>query len=128
MVFSSNKTKSYKENISFNERKDESSRIKSKYPERVPCIVELSSKIKDKDINLDKNKYLVPNDLTCGQLLYIIRKRIKLGPEKALFMYVSEKDLPPSSSILSQIYQQHSDDDGFLYLKIESENTFGMLF
>jgi GABA(A) receptor-associated protein len=122
-MFGGNKIKTYKENIPLNERKDESERIKNKYPDRVPCIVELSSSIKD--ITLDKNKYLVPNDLTCGQLLYIIRKRIKMGPEKALFMYVSEKNLPPSSSLLSQVYSDFSDQDGFLYLRVEHENTFG---
>lgn len=124
-MFGGNKTKSYKENIPFNERRDESERIKNKYPERIPCIVELSSSIKD--IVLDKNKYLVPNDLTCGQLLYIIRKRIKMGPEKALFMYVSEKNLPASSSLLSQVYNEYSDQDGFLYLRVEYENTFGSI-
>lgn len=122
-MFSSKKNLSYKDNITFNERKNESMRIREKYPDRIPCIVELSNRLND--IKLDKNKYLVPNDLTCGQLLYIIRKRVKIGAEKALFMYVSKKVLPPSSSLLSQIYSEHKDEDGFLYLRVESENTFG---
>jgi GABA(A) receptor-associated protein len=31
---------------------------------------------------IDKKKYLVPMDLTVGQFVYVIRKRIKLSPEK----------------------------------------------
>ena len=29
---------------------------------------------------IDKKKYLVPSDLTVGQFVYVIRKRIKVGP------------------------------------------------
>ena len=35
-----------------------SQKIMSKYPQRVPIIVDCK-----KEINLDKNKYIVPNDL-----------------------------------------------------------------
>ena len=31
--------------------------------------------------------YLVPADLTVGQLLYVVRKRIKLSAEKAIFVF-----------------------------------------
>ena len=37
---------------------------------------------------IDKKKYLVPMDLTVGQFVYVIRKRIKLSPEKVGFVYV----------------------------------------
>ncbi|MCO5577661.1 hypothetical protein L7F22_031492 [Adiantum nelumboides] len=43
---------------------------------------------------IDKKKYLVPSDLTVGQFVYVIRKRIKLAPEKAIFIFVDEV-LPP---------------------------------
>lgn len=33
-------------------------------------------------------RYLVPADLTVGQFVYVIRKRIKLSPEKAIFIFV----------------------------------------
>jgi hypothetical protein len=41
-MFSSKKKNTYKEKVVFSERSEESSRIKSKYPDRIPCIVELS--------------------------------------------------------------------------------------
>ena len=70
--------KSFKQIHSVEKRLSESSRIRSKYPERVPVIIEkdFNSDI----IDLDKNKYLVPDELTIGQLVYFIRKRIKLPP------------------------------------------------
>jgi GABA(A) receptor-associated protein len=38
---------------------------------------------------IDKKKYLVPSDMTVGQFIYVIRKRIKLSPEKAIFIFVN---------------------------------------
>lgn len=33
-------------------------------------------------------RYLVPVDTTLGQFVYVIRKRINLSAEKAIFMFV----------------------------------------
>jgi GABA(A) receptor-associated protein len=58
----------FKNRISFNERLDEYNRIHVKYPDRIPCIIEP----KNIKVNINiKNKYLVPDDLTLGQLIYI---------------------------------------------------------
>jgi GABA(A) receptor-associated protein len=47
--------------------------------------------------DIDKKKYLVPADLTVGQFVYVIRKRIKLQPEKAIFIFVNNNVLPPTA-------------------------------
>jgi GABA(A) receptor-associated protein len=73
---------------------------------------------------LDKKKYLVPADLTVGQFVYVIRKRIKLSPEKAIFVFVNNV-LPPTAALMSSIYDEHRDDDSFLYITYSGENTFG---
>lgn len=100
----------------------ESERIRQKYPDRIPVICEKAEK---SDIgNIDKKKYLVPADLTVGQFIYVIRKRIKLTPEKALFTFVNDV-LPPTASLMSAIYEQYKDEDGFLYITYSGENTFG---
>lgn len=114
----------FKDQNPFEKRKLESSRILEKYPERIPCIVERNYKSNIQDV--DKNKYLVPQDLTMGQFLYVIRKRINLSPEKAIFILVNDL-MPPSSSLISQVYNEHKDEDGFLYIIYSSENTFGKL-
>jgi hypothetical protein len=44
--------------------------------------------------------------LTVGQFVYVIRKRIKLAPEKAIFIFVDEV-LPPTAALMSAIYEEH---------------------
>merc|ERR1711991_1086764 len=96
--------------------------MREKYPDRIPVIVE---KANGGDIpDIDKKKYLVPADLTVGQFVYVIRKRIKLSPEKAIFIFVDEV-LPPTAALMSSIYEEHKDEDGFLYITYSGENTFG---
>ena len=112
----------FKEKYSFEKRKEESSRIKNRYPDRIPVIVQ---KNPDSDIqDIDKQKYLVPTDLTLGQFLFVIRKRIKLPAEKALFVFI-DNIYPPQAAFLSSIYESYCDEDGFLYITYSGENTFG---
>ena len=114
---------SFKNEHNYEKRIAESGRILNKFPERVPIIVEKNPA--DKTIsNIDKSKYLVPADLTVGQFVYIIRKRIKLEPEKALFLFINNF-LPPTSALISEIYEKHKDMDNFLYVNYTGENTFG---
>lgn len=112
----------FKKKYSLEKRKQESKKILTKYPEKIPVIVEKSKKCSLNDI--DKNKYLVPEDLTMGQFLYVIRKRITLSPEESLYCFVNET-LPATSSSMSHIYNDHKDEDGFLYITYCSENVFG---
>lgn len=103
-------------------RKAEASRILQKFNDRIPVICE---KVEKSDIaEIDKRKYLVPSDLTVGQFVYVIRKRIKLPSEKAIFIFVNDI-LPPTAALLSTVYEEHKDEDGFLYVLYSGENTFG---
>jgi hypothetical protein len=47
-------------------------------------------------------RYLVPADLTVGQFVYVIRKRIKLSSEKAIFIFVKNV-LPPTGNNFCRI-------------------------
>ena len=112
----------YKNNISEDTRIQECSRILNKHPNRVPIIV-----CKEKNctlLDIDKQKYLVPQDMNLGQFIYVIRKRIKLQPNEALFVLVNNS-LMPSNKSLQEIYESNKDTDGFLYVVYSSENTFG---
>ncbi|XP_049396478.1 autophagy-related protein 8C-like isoform X2 [Solanum stenotomum] len=104
-------------------RQAESSRIREKYPDRIPVIVERAEKSDISDI--DKKKYLVPADLTVGQFVYVVRKRINLSAEKAIFVFV--KNILPPTALMSAIYEENKDEDGFLYMTYSGENTFGFL-
>lgn len=113
----------YKSMYSFEERKNEATKILNKsYPKKVPVIIEVSKKsIK---LLLDKKKYLVPSEITVGQFMYIIRKRIKLNSETALFFFVNNT-IPMTSMLMSELYDRYKDDDLFLTITISSESTFG---
>ena len=108
---------------SFEKRKEESAKMVSKYPNSICVIIEKSPS--DKSINdIDKHKYLVPKELTVGQMLFVVRKRIHLSSAQALFFYVNNT-LPSSSITMETLYLSHRDEDGFLYIRYTGENTFG---
>lgn len=106
----------------FEARKAEAERICEKFPGRIPVIVERTAKSTIPE--LDKQKFLVPGDLTIGQFCYVIRKRMALPPEQALFLFVGNS-LPTTGSILREMYQLYKNEDGFLYIQISGESTFG---
>ena len=115
---------SFKEKYEFEARKIECNRIQSKYPDRIPIIIEKHRNCKNLD-NIDKNKYLVPNDLTVGQFIYSIRRRINISSDKAIYIFTESGKIPATNSFLSVIYENEKDDDGFLYFKYSGESTFG---
>ncbi|KAF9672075.1 hypothetical protein SADUNF_Sadunf11G0003100 [Salix dunnii] len=116
-------------------RQAEASRIREKHPDRVP--VRISSGNEDSLYSSNSGntfpcnqacgalcRYLVPADLTVGQFVYVVRKRIKLSPEKAIFVFV-KNTLPPTAALMSVLYEENKDEDGFLYMTYSGENTFG---
>jgi hypothetical protein len=46
-----------------------------------------------------------------GQFVYVIRKRIRVSPEQAIFMFVRNV-LPPTGEPSLQLLQAHADYDG----------------
>jgi|TARA_Y100000813_G_scaffold190761_1_gene167175 GABA(A) receptor-associated protein len=111
----------YKSQCSFEKRLDESTKITEKYPQRVPVICERMSI----DIpEIDRKKFLCPDDLSLANFMYVIRKRLKLAPEKSIYLFINGK-LVNNSKLLIQIYEENKDEDGFLYIQYASESTFG---
>ena len=113
--------KSFRESLNYQCRFEEAEKIKKRYPARVPVIVETRPDVPP----LSKRKYLVPRDLTVGEFLHILRKRIKLRPEQALFLFFSGNVLAPTAGMLGKVYETHKDDDQFLYADLCMESTFG---
>lgn len=113
---------SFKDNLPFDKRREEAVRIRAKFPGKIPVIVE---KAKGADIvDIDKSKFLVPGDLTVGQFVFVIRKRLILPPDKALFVFVGST-LPPTGAMLKEVADVYCDRDGFLYVTYSGESTFG---
>jgi len=115
----------FKSKNSLEDRKKESNRVLTNYPNKIPIICE-KTKQSEKIPDIDKHKYLIPMDLTVGQFMCVIRKRMKLTPEMAIYIFIKGK-VPPTSSLISSLYNDYKDEDGFLYLEYSGENTFGYL-
>lgn len=111
----------FKTEHSESERRVEATRILTKYPDRIPVIAEVI----DKHLPvLEKKKYLVPAELTLAQFVFVLRKRIELKQDQALFIFCGSK-IPPSTTTMSHLYLESKDPDGFLYLMVTGENAFG---
>jgi GABA(A) receptor-associated protein len=101
----------------------EITRIQEKYPGRIPIFVTRAPNAKDIP-DLPKHKFLAPANLTVGQFVFIVRRQIKLPPERAIFLFINNT-LPTSSTLLSEIYATHKHSDGALRMIYTSESTFG---
>lgn len=113
---------SFKKALTFEERVAESKKIMDKHPDLVPVIVE---RYKNCDLpEIDKHKFLVPRNFEVGKFHIILRNRIKVAPEQALFLFI-DNTIPPVSALMNDIYEQLHDKDGFLYIVYTSESTFG---
>jgi GABA(A) receptor-associated protein len=116
-------TSEYRKERSFDTRLAETERVKRKYPERIPVLVERVKGSKLPDIA--KRKFLVPMDLTVGQFQYAVRREIAMKPEQAMFIFVNNV-LPPTAALMSTMYQEYKNEDGYLYVTYDGENTFGI--
>jgi GABA(A) receptor-associated protein len=106
------------------ERLNYSRKILNKYPDCVPVIIRKCPT--DKNIKqIEKEKYLIPKNLTISEIVYIIRKHIQVKPEQAIFIFVSNGTLLPSGTTINEVYNLHKANDNILYIVYRSENTFG---
>lgn len=116
--------KSYKQLNSFDDRLKEAESILTKYEDRVPIILEKCPNSTCIIPDVDKNKYLVPKELNMSQFCHVVRKRMKLPPEQALFFFINNSIISGQKAI-GKLYEEHSDEDKFLYISFSGENTFG---
>ena len=113
----------FKNKYPIKQRKLDCKQILLKYPDRIPIICEKHPYSRGAP-DIDKHKYLVGFDLTVGQFMSVIRKRMCLKPELGLYIFINGS-IPSNSSILQYLFLDHKDDDGFLYIYYDIENTFG---
>lgn len=108
---------------SFEERKAETDQMKQKYPDRV--FVYLEKQARSQLPSIDKHKFLVPKDLTIGQMMHVIRKRIKLDSTQSIFLFTENNTLPMTTQTVGNLYNQNANKDGFMYLTYNAEETYG---
>ena len=104
--------------------KSDIERIRIKYPDRIPIHLTKSTYTDRSLPEIDRHKFLAPYDTTVSQFMYVIRRRIKLQPEQAIFLYVNYNIANPGLT-LGEMYYRYKTNDGLLRLTYAAENTFG---
>ncbi|XP_041035901.1 microtubule-associated proteins 1A/1B light chain 3C-like [Carcharodon carcharias] len=107
-------------------RRSEVINIRSKYPNKLPVIVERYPKERSLP-HLDKSKYLVPLELNLCQFMIIIRSRMSLTSSQAFYLMVNDRSLVSTSLTMAEIYTEFKEEDGFLYMTYASQEMFGRL-
>ncbi|XP_024005267.1 E3 ubiquitin-protein ligase UPL5 isoform X2 [Eutrema salsugineum] len=70
---------------------------------------------------MNKTKLLIPLAITLGQVESNFRRETDLGAEKAIFFFL-KNTLIPTTALMSAIYEEHKDEDGFLYMTYSGED------
>lgn len=98
-------------------------RVSKQYPDKYPIIV-LSD---DKTPQLDKQKYMVIKTMTFGQFATIIRSRLTLTQDMALFYFVGKyKKCVHHSQTIGELASLFANaDDHFLVIHYRGESAFG---
>ncbi|KAM9133090.1 microtubule-associated protein 1 light chain 3 gamma-like [Pangshura tecta] len=115
----------FKQRKCFVTRKREVSAVRSKFPNKLPVILERYPKEKVLPA-LDRTKFLVPQELTMGQFVTIIRNRMALSSTQSFYLLVDgSRSLVSMSLTMAEVYTLNQDEDGFLYMTYASQEMFG---
>ena len=114
----------FKKQYQLKRRLEQFQKIKQDYPNKIPIILERGQKC---SINkIIKNKYILSKELTISEFIKIIREKLELEPERALFFLANSKYSISNSENLGEVYKKYKDkEDGFLYMTYSEELVFG---
>ena len=113
----------YKKVNTLEERKNEHQKVMQKNPGKIAIICEKSPKSHIPDI--EKTKFLISEELNLAQFSAMIRKKLKMNKDEALFFLVNGKKSITGDSSMLEIYNTYKQEDGFLYIAYASEEVWG---
>ncbi|XP_014379948.1 microtubule-associated proteins 1A/1B light chain 3C-like, partial [Alligator sinensis] len=106
-------------------RQREVAAVRAKFPNKLPVILERYPREKALPV-LDRTKFLVPQELTMGQFVAIIRNRMALSAAQSFYFLVEgNRSLISASLTMAEVYARSRDPDGFLYMTYASQEVFG---
>ena len=113
----------FKLDNSFEKRQEAVNKITTKWPGRIPIILQKAKNSRLEEI--PKNKFLCPPEYSVQQFLSCIRKKVKLSRDTALFVFVNGRDLVSGDASMCSIYEQKKDEDGFMYMIYSDQEVMG---
>ena len=115
----------FKQENTFNKRIELYKRFKLQHPDRVPIIVQLSTK----KLFLNNTRYLSPLDISVSAFLGQIRKQSNISSEEAIYLYCGSNGgtIVPITDTIGDVYNKYKDEDGFLYMTVTLDNAFGVV-
>jgi len=129
----------YRARTLYDIRRKETHRILQKYPDRVPIILEPATRIQRTRHPLPKGmsniKFLIPKEFPSTSIYFLLRKKLDIYPEDAIFVYLHDPHnqyreilLNASDKTMGDWYTEFADTDGLLYLSYADLETFGSGF
>ena len=109
--------------LPFEKRLNDCQKVRKKFPTKVPVIV-MKAPTCELPV-LEKEKFLIPQDLSVMEFQGIIRKKLILDEKRSLTLLVNDRIMPKADSLMSEIYESHRDADGFLYVLYTDEDVSG---
>jgi len=88
-----------------------------KHPSHVPIVLVSNEQ-------LQNTKLLMNKETTVSNLMCHIRSKNKLNRFQAYYIFIS-KLLVSQTSTLGDLHRMYSNENGFLYITVKKENTFG---
>lgn len=115
----------FRKRLTLEQRQREYARVVARYGDtRVPVVLERGPSAETP--HMDREKFIVPCDLTVAQLLFVVRKRMRLTRGDALFLLHSGCVVSTSATLRElKESNRNATEDGFLYLTYTTENAFG---
>lgn len=116
--------KPFKQRKTFETRQLEVKNIRQKFPTKIPVVVEKYSR----EVNLpvmDKTKFLVPQEITVMHFAIIIKNKLCVPSSRAFYFVVNNQSMASTSKTMAEVYKEHKDEDGFLYMTYASQEMFG---
>jgi len=116
--------------VPFEQRCSDVNKLMAKYPDTVPSIIcRYTVEIND----IDKKKYILPNELTVRQLIKKIKDRSNTDEHTAIYLIAETigvnknkcHTLLSATQTMKDIYTTCVASDGFLYILYNKEQTFG---
>jgi hypothetical protein len=111
-------------NNSLEKRQQQVTTIMEKYSNKIPVVVLFSREI-NKNRTSSYIKYLFSDDLKSNYITMILRKNIILDPRKSIFLLSETGSILPNNCEIGEFYHKYKNEDGYLYIQVHVENTFG---